>query len=70
MPLEAYERAHRHAELSDLVGAAELRQVDDEAGGEHLGAHPAQQLDGALGGAAKLRKLDVPVRTLISFEGH
>ena len=23
-----------------------------------------------LGGAAKLRKLDVPVRTLISFEGH
>jgi adenine phosphoribosyltransferase len=24
----------------------------------------------ALGGADKLRKLDVPVRTLISFEGH
>ena len=23
-----------------------------------------------LGGAARLRKLDVPVRTLISFEGH
>ena len=23
-----------------------------------------------LGGADKLRKLDVPVRTLISFEGH
>jgi len=23
-----------------------------------------------LGGAAKLRKLEVPVRTLISFEGH
>jgi adenine phosphoribosyltransferase len=23
-----------------------------------------------LGGAEKLRKLDVPVRTLISFEGH
>jgi adenine phosphoribosyltransferase len=23
-----------------------------------------------LGGAAKLRKLDVPVRTLIAFEGH
>jgi len=23
-----------------------------------------------LGGAAKLRALDVPVRTLISFEGH
>jgi adenine phosphoribosyltransferase len=24
----------------------------------------------ALGGADKLRALDVPVRTLISFEGH
>jgi len=24
----------------------------------------------ALGSADKLRKLDVPVRTLISFEGH
>jgi adenine phosphoribosyltransferase len=23
-----------------------------------------------LGGASRLRKLDVPVRTLISFEGH
>jgi adenine phosphoribosyltransferase len=23
-----------------------------------------------LGGAAKLRQMDVPVRTLISFEGH
>jgi adenine phosphoribosyltransferase len=23
-----------------------------------------------LGGAAKLRKMDVPVRTLVSFEGH
>jgi adenine phosphoribosyltransferase len=23
-----------------------------------------------LGGAAKLRALDVPVRTLVSFEGH
>jgi adenine phosphoribosyltransferase len=23
-----------------------------------------------LGGAARLRRLDVPVRTLISFEGH
>ena len=24
----------------------------------------------ALGGAERLRKLDVPVRTLVSFEGH
>ena len=37
--LERDQRAHRHAELPDLVGAAELRQVDDEAGREHLGAH-------------------------------
>ena len=147
MPLEADQRAHRHVELAQLVGAAELRQVDDETGGEHLGADLAQQLHGALGSAAgrdqvvdqdhsvallhgvdemevhedaitkgerviivddliatggtaegavkllrqmganvlaacfiidlpelggadKLRKLDVPVRTLLSFEGH
>src|SRR5580700_1470417 len=30
-PLEAHQRAHRHAELPDLVGAAELGQIDDEA---------------------------------------
>src|SRR6266446_1678362 len=29
---ESDERAHRHAELAQLVGAAELGQVDDEAG--------------------------------------
>ena len=52
MPLEGDQRAHRHVELAQLVGAAELRQVDDEAGGEHLGADLAQQLHGALGGAA------------------
>ena len=52
VPLERDQRAHRHVELAQLVGAAELRQVDDEAGGEHLGAQLAQQLDRALGGAA------------------
>ena len=131
MPFEADERAHRHVELAQPSGAAEVGQVDDEAGGEHLRAQLAQQLDRALGraaggdqivdqddavakgervilvddliatggtaegavkllrqlgaevlaacfiidlpdlgGAAKLRKLDVPVRTLVSFEGH
>ena len=45
MPLERDQRAHRHVELAQLVGAAELRQVDDEAGGEHVGAELAQQLD-------------------------
>ena len=42
MPLERNQRAHRHVELAQLVGAAEVRQVDDEAGGEHIGAHLAQ----------------------------
>ena len=36
MPLEGDQRAHRHVELAQLVGAAEIRQIDDEAGGEHL----------------------------------
>src|SRR5689334_6321382 len=50
VPLEADQRAHRHVELAQLVGAAELRQVDDEAGGKHLRAELTQQLDGAFGG--------------------
>jgi len=33
MSLEAHQRAHRHVELAQLGGAAELGQVDDEAGG-------------------------------------
>src|SRR5262245_31986464 len=45
MPLEGNERAHRQVELAQFVGAAELGQIDDEAGGEHLRAHLAQQLD-------------------------
>jgi hypothetical protein len=46
MPLEAGQRAHRHAELPDLLGAAEIRQIDDEARGEHVAAdlHPKCQL--------------------------
>jgi len=43
VPLEAHERADRNVELPDLVGAAELRQVDDEARRQHLGAHLAQK---------------------------
>ena len=132
MPLERDQRAHRHVELPQLVRAAEFRQVDDEAGGEHVRAHlPHKRVsiaysleygldememhedavakgervilvddliatggtaEGAvkllrqmganvlaacfiidlpeLGGADKLRQLDVPVRTLIAFEGH
>ena len=52
MPLERDQRAHRHVELAQLVGAAEVGQIDDEAGGEHLGAELAQKLHRALRGAA------------------
>jgi hypothetical protein len=38
MTFEADQCAHRHAEFSDFVGAAEIRQIDDKAGGEHIGA--------------------------------
>ena len=36
MPLEGHEGAHVDAERPQLVGAAELGQVDDEAGGHDL----------------------------------
>src|SRR5271169_3623386 len=52
MPLEAYQRAHRHAELADLIGAAELGQIDDEAGGQDLGADALEEFHRCLGGAA------------------
>ena len=38
MPFETDQGAHRHAELPDLLGAAQIRQIDDEAGGQHVGA--------------------------------
>ena len=44
MPLEPDQRAHRHVELAQLIGAAELGQIDDEAGGQHFGADLAQEL--------------------------
>ncbi len=52
MPLEADQRAHRNAELSDFVGAAERRQIDDEAGSGDIGADLLEELDGGLRGAA------------------
>src|SRR5215471_5166972 len=52
MSLEPDQRAHRHVELAQLVGAAEIGKIDDETGGEHLRAELAQQLDRALRGAA------------------
>jgi hypothetical protein len=52
MPHEAHQHAHRHAELPDLLGAAQIRQVDDEAGRQHIGGDLLQQLAGGFRGAA------------------
>jgi len=41
MPLEGDQRAHRYAEFFDFLCAAEIRQVDDKAGGKHIGAATA-----------------------------
>src|SRR5512133_3034189 len=53
MPCEGNERAHRYVELAQLGGAAEVRQIDDEAASEHLRAKLAQEFDRALRRAAR-----------------
>ena len=53
MPLERHQRAHGHIHRAQFVRAAEIRQVDDETGGDHIGADLAQELDRAFGGAAR-----------------
>ena len=73
MHVDAVEKGDRVILVDDLIatgGTAEgavklLRQV----GAEVLAACFIIDLP-ELGGAEKLRKLNVPVRTLISFEGH
>ncbi len=73
MHVDAVQKGDRVVLVDDLIatgGTAEgavklLRQV----GAEVLAACFIIDLP-ELGGAEKLRKLDVPVRTLISFEGH
>src|ERR1700691_3634366 len=52
MPLEADERAYRHAELPDFFRAAEVGQIDDEAGGQTIGADLLEKLHRGLGRAA------------------
>jgi cation diffusion facilitator CzcD-associated flavoprotein CzcO len=52
MSFESDQGAHRHAELADLLGAAEIGEIDDEAGGQNVGADLLEQLAGRLGGAA------------------
>ena len=44
MSAKGHQRAHRHLELPQLVGAAEVRKIDDEAGREHLCSHLPEQL--------------------------
>ena len=44
MPLERHQRAHRHVQRREFFRAAEVGQVDDEAGGDHVGAELAQEL--------------------------
>lgn len=41
MPLERDERADRHVECPQFRRTAQVGQVDDEAGGEHVGAELA-----------------------------
>ena len=73
MHVDAVQKGDRVVLVDDLIatgGTAEgavklLRQV----GAEVLAACFIIDLP-ELGGAEKLRKLDVPVRTLIGFEGH
>src|SRR6266853_481721 len=57
MPFERDQRPHWHVERPQLGGAAEFRQVDDEAGGQHLSADLAQQLNSGLRSAARCHKV-------------
>src|SRR6516162_1070559 len=52
MAFEAHERAHRHAELSDLLSAAQFRQIDDETSSQNLGTDLLQKLHRRLRRAA------------------
>ena len=51
MSFEPYQRAHRHVELAQSLGPAEIRQIDYEASRKDLRTQLAQQLDGTFGGA-------------------
>ena len=53
MPGEGNQRAHRHAEISDFGGAAEIRQIDDEASGDDICADLLQELHCPFRGAAR-----------------
>ena len=73
MHVDAIKPGERVILVDDLIatGGTALAAVNllRQAGAEVVGAGFIIDLP-ELGGADKLRKLDVPVRTLISFEGH
>src|SRR5580704_4311472 len=67
--LEADQRAHWHAELSDLFCAAEIRQVNDEAGGEHVSADLLEEFACGFGGAAGGDKIVNKDHPLALYDG-
>src|SRR5208282_5187371 len=52
MSLEGYQRSDRNAERLDLLGAAEIRQIDHETGRHHIGTDFFQKPDSSHGGAS------------------
>ncbi|MHC2655124.1 hypothetical protein ACVMHY_007703 [Bradyrhizobium barranii subsp. barranii] len=52
MPFERHQRSHRHVHRAQLGGTAEIGQIDDEAGGDDIGADLAEELHRAFRGAA------------------
>jgi hypothetical protein len=52
MPLERHQRSHRHVHRPQLRRTPEIGQIDDETGGDRIGADLAQQFHRALRGAA------------------
>src|SRR5260370_5402711 len=69
MPVERHQRSHRHIHRAQFRRAAKVRQVDDEAGRDHIGADLAHQLDRALRGAAGGDQVVHPDHALAGMDG-
>ena len=69
MAFEGNERADRHVKLTQPLGAAEVRQVDDEAGGEDLRPELPQQFHGALGSPARGDEIIDQYYAVAAFDG-
>src|SRR3954467_3108061 len=50
VPLEFHQRSHLDAEIAQLPSAAEIRQVDDEAGGGPIGGRVGGEVEDEAGG--------------------